>query len=204
MGVDANKLIETPLGVDLGLFRPKSIPRKNDTFRVIFVGQITQRKGLSYLLEGYRRAALPNSELMLVGQPCVTDAPWRNVLGLRHLPRLPREDLPDLYASADVFVLPSLIEGFPQTALEAMACGLPVIVSEHTFGGDVITDGVNGYIVPIRDPDQIADRLRHLYDHPNERRRLGLAARRRAEKFSWEGYGHRIVNAIANTGVTPL
>jgi glycosyltransferase involved in cell wall biosynthesis len=107
-----------------------------------------------------------------------------------------------VYADADVYVLPSIVEGFPMTALEAMASGLPVIVSEHTFGSDVITDGVDGYIVPIRDSEAIADRLRYLHDHPSERQRIGAAARRRAEHFSWERYGEQVVDLVRSNSRT--
>ncbi len=198
-GVPEEKLLVTPLGVDLDLFRPQ--PRPEDgVFRVIFVGQITQRKGISYLFDAFERAAIPNSELLLVGNIVGTDAPWRNRPRVRHVSHVPRWELPAHYAAADVFVLPSLAEGFPQTALEAMACGKPVIVSENTFGEDVVTDGVDGFVVPIRDADAIADRLRYLHEHPGVRERMGTAARRRAEAFSWERYGERVVELVCLKG----
>jgi len=77
-----------------------------------------------------------------------------------------------------------------------MACAKPVIVSTNTFAGDVIEDGVDGFIVPIRDPDAIADRLRFLRDNPARRERMGAAARRKALQFSWDAYGQRAVEAI--------
>ena len=195
-GVDERKLVLTPLGVELDLFRP--VPRDPDdpTFRVLFSGQLTQRKGLSYLVDGFLRAGLPSSELVLLGAVVGTSRPWRHHQALKHVPPVPFEQLPRFYATSDVFVLPSLVEGFPQTALQAMACGLPVIVSDNTFGADVIDDGVNGYIVPIRDSDAIAERIRYLHDHPDERMRMGAAARARAEDFPWERYGQAIVAAV--------
>jgi glycosyltransferase involved in cell wall biosynthesis len=105
-------------------------------------------------------------------------------------------ELPAIYHAADVFVLPSLVEGFPLTALMAMACGLPVIVSEHTFGEDVVRDGIDGYVTRIRDGEAIADRLRYLYENPDRRELMAAAARQRAEQFSWERYGERIIAAV--------
>ena len=116
---------------------------------------------------------------------------------MRHLSHRPRNDLPKVYAGADVYVLPSLFEGFLVTALEAMACGLPVIVSEHTFAHDVIEDGVNGYVIPIRDKEAIAERLRHLHSNPRLREEMGQAARRTAERFTWRRYGERIASAVS-------
>ena len=195
-GVDDAKLAITPLGVDLKLFRPGEKRRPDGVFRVVFVGQITQRKGLSYLLAGFEQAAIPDSRLLLVGKPIGGTGSWRAQPRVSHKPHEPRSRLPRVYHDADVMVLPSIVEGFGLTALEAMACGLPVIVSENTFGSDVITDGIDGYVVPIRDPGAIAERLRHLWANPSLRTSMGLAARRRAEAFSWDAYGRLAVEVI--------
>lgn len=201
-GVEERKLVLAPLGVDLALFRPGA--RDEDgVFRIIFAGQVTQRKGISYLIEAFDRLAIPNSELLVVGSVVGTSKPWRGHPGLRFVPRGPRWALPGLYASADVYVLPSLVDGFGLTALEAMACALPVVLSEHTFGRDLVTDGCEGYVVPIRDVDAIVDRVRYLYDHPVERRTMGEAARRRAEDFSWEQYADRVVEAVGRRRSIP-
>ncbi len=198
-GVDESKMIEIPLGVDLQRFAPVPAQRDRDrdgVFRVIFVGQITQRKGLSYLVEAFRRAALPASELLLVGPIVGSDAPWRATPGVRHVAPVPRAALPALYATADVYVLPSLAEGFPLTQVEAMAMGLPVIVSENTSAHDVVTDGEDGYVVPIRDAGAIAERLRLLHGDADLRARIGAAARLRAEQFGWARYHERVVEIV--------
>ena len=197
-GVDESKIIFTPLGVDLDLFRPHA-PPEDETFRVLFVGQLSQRKGLSYLLEAFSMAGIPNSELLLHGRIVARRKPWEGQPGVRYVPLMPYTDLPALYASCDVFVLPSLAEGFAQTPLEAMACGRPVIISEHTFADDVIADEANGFIVPIRDSAAIADRLRQLHADPELRVQVGEAARRRAEHFSWRRYQERVVSALTDS-----
>jgi len=115
---------------------------------------------------------------------------------------MPRTELPPVYASADVYVLPSLGEGFPLTSIEAMACGLPVIVSEHTFADDVITNGVEGWVVPIRSSAAIAEHLRTLALDATLRAQMGRASRRRAEQFPWTSYGNRIVR-IVGTDLSP-
>lgn len=194
-GIDPRRIHVVNLGVDLDLFRPT--PRREDgIFRVIFSGQLTQRKGLSYLLDAFEQAELPSSELLLVGGPVGDALEHIRRTNVRHVPHVPRRQLPDLYATADAYVLPSLLEGFAQTPLEAMACGLPPIVSENTFDDDVIEDGVNGFVVPIRDVDAIAERLRALYDDPSLRVRMGAAARKRAEDFSWHRSGERMLDVI--------
>ena len=102
---------------------------------------------------------------------------------MRQLGPVPFGGLPSQYEQSDVFLLPSLVEGLPQTLLEAMACGLPVVVSENTAGPEIVTDTTHGYVVPIRDSDAIAERLRELHDHPERRGAMGAEARREAEEL---------------------
>jgi glycosyltransferase involved in cell wall biosynthesis len=194
-GVDPVRIVQLPPGVNGDLFRPR--PRAEDgAFRVLFVGQLTQRKGLSYLLDAFRLAAIPRSELLLVGAPQSRRRPWTTVEAVRHLPPLPQSELPLVYAAADVYVMPSIVEGSCLTALEAMASGLPVVVSENTGTPDVIEEGREGHVVPIRDPHAIAERLRELHSDPDRRHRMGTAARRRAEGLSWERYGQLVAEAL--------
>ena len=193
-GIREEKIHLTTLGVDTDLFRPSPRARDGD-FRVGFVGQITQRKGISYLVEAFRAAALRRSELLMVGA-IIGNAPWANVPGVRRLPPCPRAQLPALYAQMDVVVLPSLAEGFGLTALEAMACGRPVIVSDHTFGRDLIEDGVNGWTVPIRDAHAIVERLRTVARNPELAHAMGQAARLTAQRYSWHRYGDRIATLM--------
>jgi len=194
-GVDESKLFLTPTAVDGELFRPQ--PRPNPSpFRVLFTGQLSQRKGLSYLLEGFRRAAIPGAELLLVGPSVGSTRVWKHSPGVRHRGPVHHRELPAHYQASDVYVMPSLVEGLPQTVLEAMASGLPVVVSENTAGPEIVTDGVNGYVVPIRDPAAIAERLTELYEDDDRRRSMGELARKRAEELSLDAYGARIAAAV--------
>lgn len=196
-GIDPVRMRMTVLGVDTEAFMPQ-VRSDDGVFRVIFVGQITQRKGLSYLIEAFQSAAIPNSELLLVGAVVGGAKPWLGTPGVRWLSARSRSLLPALYATADVFVLPSLAEGFPLTQMEAMAMAIPVIVSEHTSAHDVVRDGTDGWVVPIRDSDAIAERLRVLYANPARRQAMGAAARRRAEVFTWRQYGDRLTDVLMN------
>jgi glycosyltransferase involved in cell wall biosynthesis len=201
-GVEESKLEVTPLGVDLELFRPRVRPA-DGIFRVIFVGQVTQRKGISYLVEAFEKAAVGRSELMLVGEVIGSADPWRGRPGIRHVTTVPRNELPAYYRPADVFVLPSLAEGFGLTALEAMASGIPVIISTNTFADDVLTDGQEGFIVPIRDANAIAERLLALAADPDRRAQMGKAARARAEQYPWSRYGNQIVEIMRDVLRSP-
>jgi glycosyltransferase involved in cell wall biosynthesis len=200
-GIEPERLFMAHFGVDLERFSPGDRLQggsENRPFRVLFCGQITQRKGISYLVDAFEKAELEQAELVFAGRPVGSPHPWIDRARVRHVGALARPQLVDIYRNADVIVLPSLIEGFPSTPLEGMACGLPAIVSEHTFGRDVIEDGIDGWVTPIRDSDAIAARLRQLYESPDLRLRMGEAARRKAESFSWSQYGEAVRSGIAS------
>ena len=99
-------------------------------------------------------------------------------------------------AGASVLVLPSIQDGFGLVVLEAMASGLPVIVSDHVGAKDCVREGVDGFIVPVRDIEALADRLLWLHDHPSQRDAMGARARERAMGYSWEAYRYRLAEKI--------
>jgi glycosyltransferase involved in cell wall biosynthesis len=101
---------------------------------------------------------------------------------------LPQQELVRRMHEADIFVLPSLAEGFAHVILEAMSCGLPVIATPHTCAPDVIVDGKHGFIVPIRDSERIAERLAWAIDRRTELASMGEAAALQARLFTWERF----------------
>ena len=199
-GITANKLTVVPYGVDLSLFSPQSegIPA-GAGFRLLFVGQIGQRKGISYLLKAYDRFRGDGTSLTLVGNFFGSQEPLRRYRKyFQHIPNVPRVQLADIYRRADVFVFPTLIEGLGLVVLEAMASGLPVIVTPNG-PGDIVRDGVDGFVIPIRDADAIVDRLEYLRANPQVRAEMGRNARERALAFPWEAYQARVVEALDET-----
>lgn len=198
-GVPARRLAVAEYGVDHSLFAPS--PRgagggSRSKMSILFVGQIGQRKGLSYLLEAYRSFAGPGTELTLVGNFAGSEAPLRPFRNLfRHMPNQPRTELANIYRRSDVFVFPTLLEGMGLVVLEAMACGLPAIVTD-CGPGDLVRDGVDGFIVPARNSEAIVERLQHLASHPELRAEMGHNARRRALEFTWNAYLGRVEAAL--------
>jgi glycosyltransferase involved in cell wall biosynthesis len=198
-GVPAAKIAVAPYGVDLRTFgpTPKRETRSDAPFRAIFVGQLSQRKGIRYLLNAYRSFRKPDTELTLVGNVAHSDVPLRPYADLfRHVPHQTRLALAQRYRESDVFVFPTLLEGMPLVVLEAMACGLPVIVTPNG-PGDIVRDGVDGFIVPARDEGAIADRLERLYRDPELRAQLGRNASERAREFTWAAYAQRVLDVLA-------
>jgi len=199
-GIPVDKLTVVPYGVDLSLFSPLSKEiHTGDGFRVLFVGQIGQRKGISYLLKAYDRFRGYGTSLTLVGNFIGSQVPLRRYNNIfQYIPNVPRTQLADVYRRADVFVFPSLIEGMGLVVLEAMASGLPVIVTPNG-PGDIVRDRVDGFVIPIRDADAIVDRLEYLRANPQVRAEMGRNARERALAFTWDAYQARVVEALDET-----
>lgn len=198
-GVPAAKMIRGFVGVDLSQFSPQ--PRRDDVFRVVYVGRLELQKGVQYLLEAFRNLRLPDAELWLIGglQPDFEPVLRRyagvaRVFGVR-----PKAELPDLLSQCSVFAICSVQEGMATVQPQAMACGLPVICTTNTGGDDIITDGREGYVLPIRDVAALQDRIRHLYEHRDECARMGAAARARVSGgLSWDDYGRSMMENYAS------
>ena len=192
-GVPREKLRLNSLGVDLSIFHP--MPKRDSVFRVLFVGSISIRKGITYLLEAVRRAAIGALDLVLIGQ---IDKDAERVvakcdLPLRHLGVLPRAELAEHYSQASVLVLPSIEDGFGLVMAQAMACGVAVIATTNTGAEDLLTDGIEGFIVPIRDAAAIAGKIVLLYEHPEVRDAMGAAALARVRALGgWNSYGEKM------------
>lgn len=193
-GVPPEKLHLTPYGVDLSRFSPR--PRADEWFRVLFVGSASVRKGIGYLLEAVRPLVRRNRlDLWLIGAVS-TEA---RALVARHGDIIsyqgfvPPAELAATYSQGSVLVLPSIEEGLARVQAQAMACGLPVIATANTGAEDLLTDGREGFIVPIRDSRAIQERLEWMLTHPAERRAMGEAARQRVASFSgWSAYGEAV------------
>jgi glycosyltransferase involved in cell wall biosynthesis len=192
-GFDPAKLFVLPYGVEVDLFGPMG--RAPSTFRIIYAGALTLRKGVQYLLEAVASWQRSAAELILVGP---IDPEFKPILAryegkFTYLGVLPKLDLRELYATASVFVLPSLADSFSLATLEAMACGLPVIVSENTGAAEMVEDGKNGFVVPIRDAKTIRHKLEFLYDNQGCRLEMSRNALEQAQFSTWTQYGLKAV-----------
>ncbi|MGA7887321.1 MAG: glycosyltransferase family 4 protein [Acidobacteriaceae bacterium] len=192
MGVPAEKLHRIPYGVRLDRFRRTSEPPAG-RFEVLFVGAGTLQKGVPWLLQAFARVRHPHKRLRVVGgmKPellqLLPRLPRENV---EFLGRLPQSQLPDIMSSSHVMVMPSVQEGLALVQGQAMACGCPLISTLHTGGEDLFTNGVEGFLVPIRSPEAIAEKLQQLADDPALQQRMSEAALRRVRQIGgWKEYG---------------
>lgn len=174
------------------------LPReKGAPLRVLYVGSLGQRKGVSYLLDAVRPLG-SRAQLTLVGtRPAGECKPLDDALRAhRWVASLPHGEILAEMRNHDVFVFPSLFEGFGLVILEALAQGTPVITTPHTAGPDVITEGVDGFIVPIRDAPAITERLERLIEEPDLLQEMKRAAWRGAAHRPWESYRRRIADTF--------
>jgi starch synthase len=198
MGVAPDKVHVVPYGVRLDKFAPatnESDGPNPDAFDVLFAGAVSLRKGTPYLLEAFARLNHPRKRLTIVGH---VSNEIRGLLG--RLPTgnvtftgsLPQPELAKRMARSHVLVLPSVEEGLALVQGQAMACGCPVIATTATGAEDLFTDGVEGFIVPVRDTAALAARMQQLADGPALRQSMGLAALERVKSLGgWDTYGDR-------------
>ncbi len=190
LGVFPSRIAVVPYGADTDRFHPVE-KASGGVFRLLFVGQISQRKGIKYLLEAIKQLNLNGMELVLVGGVVGSGEgliPYRGYF--THVPNVPHHEVHTYFQRGDVFVYPSLHEGSAIAVYEALASGLPVITTPNS--GSVVRDGIDGFIVPIRDVEALKEKILLLYENRELRAAMGRNARRRAEEFTWQAYRQRV------------
>lgn len=195
MGVPSERIAKIPYGVDLSIF--KRHPKQDNIFRILFVGNLCFRKGIPYLLQALNNINLPNLEITLIGPISPEVKPFLNKFAgnLKYLGVKPKSELPFFYSQASVFVLPSIEEGLALVQAQAMACGLPVISTINAGAEDLFTNGKEGFILPIRDPDAIREKVLLLYENNLLRQQMSNAALKRVQSLGgWSFYGQKIVD----------
>jgi glycosyltransferase involved in cell wall biosynthesis len=171
--------------------------RSSGRLRVLFAGALTQRKGLADLFAAMKLVNAKQIELVVMGSLLRPLSWYRERFAdfVYEQPR-PHGEVLRLMQSCDVFVLPSIVEGRALVQQEAMACGLPVIATKNAGTDDMIVDDETGFLVPIRSPDSIAEKISWCVANRSLVNGMGIAARKRAAEFTWRAYGERIVAAV--------
>ena len=199
-GIPEEKLIQIPYGVNLQHFYP--IPKEDKTFRIIHCANLSLRKGVPYLLQAFSELRLKDAELWLIGSITDEVKPFLRQFAASNIilkGQFPETELYKYMSQGSVFCLASIEEGLAMVQPMAMACGLPVICTTNTGGADLVREGRDGFILPIRDVDAIKEKILYFYEHPEAGRNMGESALRRVQAgFSWSDYGHKIIVAYQN------
>ena len=173
--------------------------RAGGKLRVLFAGSMGQRKGLGDLFHAMGILDRDDVELVVMGSLLEPMAFYRGQFAdFTYEHGRPHSDVLDLMRSCDVFCLPSIVEGRALVMQEAMSQGLPLIITPNTGGADLIREGETGFLVPIRSPEQLAEKIAWFADHREEIPEMSGHAREHAANYTWESYGDAVVDGILN------
>ena len=187
-----------PYGAPPVPLEPKPVAQ-DSKLKVIFVGMLSQRKGLSYLIDAIKKLG-SSVELTLIGRRTGDCRPLDQALREhRWIPSLSHDEVLQEIRHHDVMVFPSLFEGFGLVVLEAMSCGVPVIATPQGGAPDFLVDGEDGFMVPIRDSEAIAEKLEILVRDRNRLSSMSQAAMSKATQHSWQSYRKRLVQIVKQT-----
>jgi glycosyltransferase involved in cell wall biosynthesis len=200
--VERSRVVTVYPGIDADRFAPARSRRGVSAVHLLYVGVLEKRKGLVYLLRAVRIVKSQGANIILTlvgtGPEGVTLKADANALGIERcvhfveIPFFKIEDLVRYYNSADIFVFPSLMEGFGQAVAEAMSCGLPVIVSDRASLPEVVGDA--GIVVNPESPRELAAALTRLIYDEGLRQDLGKRGRRRVvDTFRWEASAEKLI-----------
>jgi glycosyltransferase involved in cell wall biosynthesis len=192
-----------PNGTEERFFLKREHPDKPDV-RLLYVGTWLDRKGVYYLAEAFRilTGKLPGVRLTVAGSLLPEEAVRKSFAPttqdrLTVIPFIARDEMPSLYATHDVFVFPSLVEGMPLTLLEAMASAMPVVTTETSGMADVVEHGVNGLLVPPADSERLADAVEQVCLSTDLRKQLGQAAQTTMRSYTWERVTEKLEKVLS-------
>ena len=191
-GVPAERLHVLPYGVLLDRFHKVADP-PTDRFEVLYVGRVSLAKGVQYLLEAFARLPHPSKHLTVIGgvmpemKAVLHRLPTDQVTFLGTVPQL---QLKEYMSRSHVMVMPSLDEGLSLVMSQALACGCPVIGTNHTGAENLLTDGKDGFIVPVRETEPLTERLQQIADDVALQHRLSEQALLTVRNAGgWQQYG---------------
>ncbi len=197
-GIPKERIAVVPYGTDLAKFSPvRRDPPVGRPLRLLFVGTLSQRKGIKYLLDALELLPRDAVELTVCGRPVDDMALFtNNRIQVRVCPSISDQGLLEEYRNADVFVFPSLAEGFAHVLLEAMASGLPIVATDRTAAPDLIRHGEEGFVVEAGSSSDLAAHIEKFLQNPEIVTSMGTAARRRAEFFTWSRFRLGVVDFV--------
>lgn len=187
-----------PYGAPVPASQVPTAGARGKRLRVLFVGGLSQRKGISYLFNAV--AALKDKVVLTVigRRPKGCNALDQHLDCHRWFASLPHQRILETMSQNDVLIFPSLFEGFGLVILEALSQGIPVITTAHTAGPDLLTEGEDGFIVPIRSSEAIAEKLELLYRDRNRLEEMKNNALKKSQEYTWQRYGEQLVSSIKN------
>jgi glycosyltransferase involved in cell wall biosynthesis len=173
-------------------FHPSS---QNGVLKILFVGSMSQRKGLADLFEAMKLLHGEPVSLSILGQPSMPMEFYRKQLAeFAYFRPCSNNKVRAIMKEHDALVLPSIVEGRALVQQEALSCGLPIIVTPNAGGEDLVEDGKTGHLVPIRSPKKIAEAIRLMIENKNHKEEIRKLCQIKAKQYSWASYAQRIID----------
>ncbi|PIY08626.1 MAG: hypothetical protein COZ18_11310 [Flexibacter sp. CG_4_10_14_3_um_filter_32_15] len=201
--IEANKIQVVPYGFPNVLDIAKVEAKTENTKPVIFLNAGTQnlRKGLHLLYNAWRKANFSpqQAELWLIGKNTLPAELTRDLgENVKIKDSIPRDELMELYREADVFVLPTLADGFAMVLSEAMSQGVPVITTQNSMAPDFITHQKNGWIVPVGEEEGLLNQMKWCVENKHLLPKIGYEALQTAKKWQWKDYRKKVTEVVQN------
>lgn len=191
------KIVQSPFGTPTSNLNTQlNEERVGVKLRVLFVGSMTQRKGLGDLFEAMHLVDPNQVELVVMGSLAAPLSFYTKQAKFIHEVTRPHAEVLKLMRGCDVFCLPSIVEGRALVMQEAMSQGLPIIITANTGGEDLVINEQTGFLVPIRNPKAIAEKINWFVTHRSKSIEMKKAAITKAEEYSWEGYVNTIIEQL--------
>jgi glycosyltransferase involved in cell wall biosynthesis len=165
--------------------------------RCLFAGSMSQRKGLADVFAAFRLLGRSDVELVVMGSMLMPSDFYRRHGGdFTYEPTRAHAEVLRLMDRCDVLLLPSLVEGRALVQQEALSRGLPIIVTRNAGGEELVQDGQTGFLVPIRSPAALAEKIAWIADHRDALPHMSLQAHRMASRFTWAGYADKVLSSL--------
>ena len=187
----------TPFGSPTGMGNARSdkTSGKKEQLQLLFVGSMSQRKGLADLFEAMKLIKSSHVSLTILGSPSLPISFYRRIYPqFKYLSPRSNHEVKAVMNNHDVLVLPSIIEGRALVQQEALACGLPLIVTPNAGGEDLIEDAGTGFLIPIRTPEKIAEKIDWFGHNLNQLEGMSEYCRNKAKQYQWTDYARSIID----------
>ncbi len=197
-------LIQSPFGSPKSSGIPSKYHETSEKLKVLFVGSMGQRKGLGDLFQAMKLLDQDKIELIVLGSLLQPLEFYKSIYpNFKHISNRPHSEVLELMRSCDVFCLPSIVEGRALVMQEAMSQGLPIIITPNTGGEDLVIHGETGFLVPIRSPEKIAEKLKWFLEKRSSIPQMSKAAKEHAANYSWAAYGEKIAQELITLNSSP-
>jgi glycosyltransferase involved in cell wall biosynthesis len=195
------KIIQSPFGTPFSANQLELVEKNESSkLRILFVGSMTQRKGLSDLFDAIKLVDASKVELVVLGSLAAPLSFYTNQLGFTYEPTRSHDKVLELMRTCDVFCLPSIVEGRALVIQEAMSQGLPIIITANTGAEDLVQNEETGFLVPIRNPEAIAEKINWFLSNRSKIFQMGKNAKQLAGTYSWDGYAATICRELTSNG----